>query len=276
MAGRRGHRETAESETRQMNQLHQLWPGYICFPFHRDRYPHQATSAGLQWLNGRQYKMTIRDKGPRTKLTRFAALDWAKKLRGIAQTGLSYTKSQYDIERYRSVRQIAAEIAAANSSGISSTEFVDLFTKEVGYATPKVAIRSAVFSDDRLLLVRQRGEGAWSLPGGWADVGVSPSLVAVREVKEESGYDVTARKLAAVYDQDNSRHGHPPMPFHVYTLFFLCELVAGIAKTSIETDAVSFFAEDRIPRLSLPRVTPKQIAHLFEHQRHPEWPTSFD
>jgi ADP-ribose pyrophosphatase YjhB (NUDIX family) len=220
--------------------------------------------------------MKIPDDGAREKFTRSTVLGWAKKLRGIAQTGLSYTQNQYDIERYRSVRQIAAEIMAADSSGMSSTEFVDLFTSEVGYATPKVAIRAAVFSDNRLLLVRERGEGAWSLPGGWADVGVSPSLVAVHEVKEESGYDVIARKLAAVYDQDNNRHGHPPMPFHVYTLFFLCELVGGTAKTSIETDAVSFFAEDCIPRLSLPRVTPEQITHIFGHYLHPEWPTSFD
>jgi len=96
----------------------------------------------------------------------------------------------------------------------------------------------------------------------------------VREVREESGYEVVARKLAAVYDRD--QHGHPPVPYHVYKLFFLCDPVGGAAQTSIETDAVDFFPEDRIPPLSVERVTPKQIAHLFEHYRHPDWPTSFD
>jgi ADP-ribose pyrophosphatase YjhB (NUDIX family) len=221
-------------------------------------------------------RMKSRNESDRKRLTTSAALGWAKKLQGIAQTGLTYAKDQYDIERYKSVQQIAAEIMATNSSDMSSTEFVDLFRKDIGHATPKVGIRAAVFSDSRLLLVRERNEGTWSLPGGWADIGLSPSVAIVREVKEESGYDVIAQKLAAVYDQDQKRHGHPPMPFHIYTLIFLCELVGGSAETSIETDAVSFFAEDCIPQLSLPRVTNQQIIHLFAHYRHPEWPTSFD
>ncbi len=205
-----------------------------------------------------------------------AAIDWAKRLQAIAQTGLTFTKDQYDIDRYRSVRQIAAEILAANSSGMSPARLIDLMACDVGYATPKVDVRAAVFSDEGILLVRERSDGGWTLPGGWADVGDSPSTAAVREVKEESGYDVVARKLAAVYDRDHARHGHPPVPYHVYKLFFLCDPVGGAAKTSTETDAVSFFAEDRIPPLSLERVTPGQIAHLFDHSRHPEWPTSFD
>jgi ADP-ribose pyrophosphatase YjhB (NUDIX family) len=205
-----------------------------------------------------------------------SVLTWAKKLHAIAQTGLTYAHDQYDIERYQSVRQIAADMLAANSTGLSSTQLIDLFASEVGYATPKIDVRAAVFSDKGLLLVRERSDGGWTLPGGWADVGDSPSVAAVREVKEESGYDVVARKLAAVYDRDHERHGHPPMPHHVYKLFFLCEFVGGEAKTSNETDGVAFFAEDQIPPLSLTRVTPGQIAHLFDHHRHPEWPTSFD
>ena len=205
-----------------------------------------------------------------------AVLDWAKRLQAIAQTGLTYAKDPYDIERYRSVRQIAAEMLAANTSSVSSGKLLELFALDIGYATPKIDVRAAVFSDEGILLVREVSDGAWTLPGGWADVGDSPSLAAVREVKEESGYDVVARKLAAVYDRDHERHGHPAMPYHVYKLFFLCEAVGGAAKTSSETDAVSFFAEDRIPPLSLARVTPQQIAHLFDHHRHPEWPTSFD
>ena len=221
-------------------------------------------------------RMKSGDESAGKSLTTSAALGWAKQLQGIAQTGLTYAKDQYDIERYEHVQQIAAEIMAAHSSDMSATEFRDLFRKDIGYPTPKVGVRAAVFSDGRLLLVRERSDRTWSLPGGWADIGLSPSAAVVREVKEESGYDVKAQRLAAVYDQDQKRHGHPPMPFHIYTLFFLCELVGGNAETSIETDAVSFFAEDSIPQLSLPRVTNQQITHLFAHYRHPEWPTSFD
>ncbi len=229
-------------------------------------------------LQGRRIlmRMKIPDKKARKKDASSAALGWAKRLQAIAQTGLTYAKDQYDIERYRSMGQIAAEMMAAKFSGMSSAKLVDLFACEVGYATPKIDVRAAVFSDKGILLVRERSDGAWTLPGGWADVGDSPSLAAIREVKEESGFDVVARKLAAVYDRDDERHRHPPMPYHVYKLFFICECIGGIAKTSIETDAVSFFAEDHMPSLSLPRVTPEQIAHLFGHYRHPDWPTSFD
>ena len=201
---------------------------------------------------------------------------WAKRLQAIAQTGLTYARDQCDVERYRAVRRIATEMIAACSTAISTAELLDIFNCEVGYATPKIDVRAAVFSQDSLLLVKERSEGAWALPGGWADVGDSPSVAAVRETREESGYDVVARKLAALYDRDHQRHGHPPMAYHVYKLFFICEPVGGMAKPSIETEEVAFFREDRLPNLSVARVTAQQIAHLFGHYRHPEWPTSFD
>ncbi len=211
-----------------------------------------------------------------SKTTSFSTMAWAKRLQAIAQTGLTYARDQYDVERYRAVRRIATEMIAACSTAISSAELLDIFNCEVGYATPKIDVRAAVFSQDSLLLVKERSEGAWALPGGWADVGDSPSVAAVRETREESGYDVVARKLAAVYDRDHQRHGHPPMAYHVYKLFFICEPVGGMAKPSIETEEVAFFREDRLPNLSVARVTAQQIAHLFGHYRHPEWPTSFD
>jgi len=201
-------------------------------------------------------------------------LAWARKLQALAQTGLTYSKDPYDIDRYRNLRQLAAEMMAAGSTIAPPANLVDLFTCEMGYATPKVDVRAAVFAGGQILMVKERSDGGWTLPGGWADVGDSPSGSAVREVKEESGYDVIPRKLAAVYDRD--LHGHPPIPYHAYKLFFVCDLVGGSPQTSVETDGVSFFPEDNIPPLSLSRVTPGQIAHLFDHYRHPEWPTSFD
>jgi ADP-ribose pyrophosphatase YjhB (NUDIX family) len=201
-------------------------------------------------------------------------LAWSKRLQAIAQTGLTYARDHYDLERYEAVRRIAAEMMAAGSGLGNCDPIVDLFARHTGYATPKVDVRAAVFRDGKLLLVQEHEDGLWTLPGGWADVGDAPSVSVVREVKEESGYEVSARKLAAVYDRN--LHGHPPIPFHTYKLFFLCDIIGGSAACSHETDAVALFAEDEIPPLSLTRVTPGQISHLFEHQRHPEWPTTFD
>ena len=201
-------------------------------------------------------------------------LTWAKTLQAIAQTGLTYAKDPYDVQRYESVRLVAAEMMATGSGGQSADLFVNLFKADVGYATPKVDVRAAVFREGRLLLVREREDGRWALPGGWADIGDSPSAAIVREVKEESGYDVKARKLLALLDRN--LHGHPPIPYHAYKIFFLCDLVGGNGHAGQETDVVDFFANDDIPPLSLTRVTPAQITRLFEHFFHPEWPTQFD
>lgn len=201
-------------------------------------------------------------------------LERAQRLQAIAQTGLTYCRDPFDQERYETVRAIAAEIMAGGAGVEDAAPIVDLFRGDTGYATPKVDVRAAVFDGGRLLLVREREDGCWTLPGGWADVGSAPSVNAVREVREESGYEVEVLKLAAVYDRD--RQGHPPIPFHAYKLFFICRLTGGTAAHSNETDGVDFFEEGNLPQLSLTRVTPAQIGHMFDHLRHPEWPASFD
>ncbi|BCL36622.1 NUDIX hydrolase [Nostoc sp. MS1] len=191
-------------------------------------------------------------------------LEWTQKLQAIAQNGLTYSENPFDIERFKQVRAIAAEIMATYSN-VEHNDVLDLFTRELGYATPKVDVRGAVFRDNTILLVKERSDGLWTLPGGWADVGDSPSEVVVREVFEESGYQTRATKVLAVYDRD--RQGHPPFPFYIYKIFFQCELVGGSPSASIETEEVGFFAEDALPELSVGRVTAKQIQRIFQHYR---------
>jgi ADP-ribose pyrophosphatase YjhB (NUDIX family) len=200
-------------------------------------------------------------------------LTWARQLQSHAQAGLAYSRDPYDRERFQALRELAAEIMAHHTQA-DLQALIGLFERETGYATPKVDVRAAVFRDGALLLVREKSDGGWTLPGGWADTGQTPAENVAREVFEESGYRVRAAKLLAVYDR--SRHGHPPIPWYVYKLIFRCELLGGTAAESIETDGAAFFGEGELPPLSLSRVTPAQIARLFEHYRHPEWPTDFD
>jgi ADP-ribose pyrophosphatase YjhB (NUDIX family) len=201
-------------------------------------------------------------------------LTWAQRLLALAQNGLTYCKDPYDRQRYDEIQSLAAEMMANGAGLPDASTIIDLFRNQKGYATPKVDIRAAVFDRDRVLLVKELEDGLWTLPGGWADVGDSPSLAAIRETKEESGYDITVRKLAAVYDRD--KHGHPPIPFHCYKMFFLCELCGGAAANSVETCDAEFFEEDKLPPLSVTRVTPAQLKHMFDHHRNPGLPTSFD
>jgi len=200
-------------------------------------------------------------------------LEWARRLQATAQSGLAFTENPFERERYEEIQQIAAEMMAANSAD-DVDQIVDLFTDEAGYATPKIDVRGVVIDRDKILLVRERRDGRWTLPGGFADVGVSPAENVVKEIREESGYQTRAVKLLAAYDR--SRHPHGPYLYHIYKLFFLCELEGGEAQASIETSEVGFFAEDDLPSLSTPRVTEGQILRMFEHHRHPEWSTDFD
>ncbi|MCB0064944.1 MAG: NUDIX domain-containing protein, partial [Caldilineaceae bacterium] len=156
------------------------------------------------------------------------------------------------------------------------TQVLGLFRQEEGYATPKVDVRGAVFRGNKILLVKERSDGCWTLPGGWADIGDSPAVAVERELVEESGYRTRAIKLLALYDRNHPRHAHPPHLHHIYKLFFRCEIIGGTATTSNETDDVRFFDRAEIPPLSLTRIVPSQIARLFAHYDDPTLPTDFD
>ncbi|MFZ5826245.1 MAG: NUDIX hydrolase [Bacillota bacterium] len=199
---------------------------------------------------------------------------WAQRIQAIAQTGLTYGRDPYDLERYAELRSIAAEILSAHTTA-TPDQWGAALAPERGYPTPKVDIRAVVFdAEERILLVRERAEGLWSLPGGWADAGATPGEMAAREVQEESGYLVRPVKVLAVYDR--ARHPHPPLLWPCYKLFIRCELVGGQAAHSLETDGVGFFAATDLPPLSVGRVTEQQLDRLFEHYRQPDLPTDFD
>ncbi len=201
-------------------------------------------------------------------------LDWAKRLQAVAQNGLTFTENHFDIERYAQIRQIAAEMLA-DKTGVKTQDVLDLFVREKDYATPKVDVRGAAFREGRILLVKECSDGKWALPGGWADVGESPSESVEREVWEESGFTVKAERLAAVYDR--SKHPHRPlMHYHVYKLFFICEITGGEPTTSNETEEVAFFDESSLPELSITKILPEQIAQMFEYHRRAGLPVYFD
>jgi ADP-ribose pyrophosphatase YjhB (NUDIX family) len=197
-----------------------------------------------------------------------------KRLRAIAQTGQTYTKDPYDLERYQELEAMALTLLAKLLD--SPPEVLrSVYLPEKGYPTPKIDVRAGVFKDGRILLVRETADGRWTLPGGWGDEHESPKASIEREVAEESGFVVTAERLVAVKD----RHLHPYTPKRlerIYKLLFLCELTGGEATTSLETDGVDFFSLDELPPLSLGRTLPDDISLLAEYRAAPERPAYFD
>ncbi len=203
-------------------------------------------------------------------------LSWTRELQAIAQTGLAFTRDAYDRERYESLRGLAASIAAAHTDA-SKVRIEGLFADQTGYATPKVDVRGAAFDEQgRVLMVRERADAdRWTLPGGWADVNLTPAENVVKEMREESGLQTQVRKLAAVWDR--TRQGHPGEMFSCYKFFFICDIVGGAAGSGPETSAVDWFALADLPGdLSLGRVLPEQVRRMFAHVGDDALPTDFD
>ncbi|HLN60140.1 MAG TPA: NUDIX hydrolase [Symbiobacteriaceae bacterium] len=201
-------------------------------------------------------------------------LTWVRRIQAIAQTGITYARDPYDRERYEELRHIAAEIIATYAD-LPVEQVAGMLALEKGYPTPKVDVRAVVFdAEGRLLLVRETSDGRWALPGGWADQGETPSEMAVREVYEEAGYEVSPTRLLAVYDKD--RHQPEARLPAIYKIFIRCELAGGAPRTSLETDAVGFFGRHELPPLSAGRTSARQAARMFEYYDQPDLPADFD
>jgi|SRR5687767_12148832 len=199
-------------------------------------------------------------------------LDWAQEIFSLSQSGLTYSGNQYDIERYKRLQEITAEIIASQSE-ISKETVLESFSMQAGYITPKIDVRGAVIRDDKILLIQERADEKWAMPGGWADLGNEPASVAEREVWEESGFRVKAEKVVAVIDANRIQ----PMEFyHAYKIIFLCQLLDGEPRTSYETLAVDFFDPHNLPPLSSYRTNETMIQEVFAHVKDPNRHTAFD
>lgn len=188
-------------------------------------------------------------------------LKWAREIYSLSQSGLTYSKNEFDLNRYRRLQEIAAEMLASQSE-LSEEAVLSSFSMQAGYITPKIDVRGAIIRDGKVLLVRERIDDRWSMPGGWADLGEVPSEMVAREVCEESGFEVRVEKLIAVYDANRIQ----PMEFyHAYKLIFLCALTGGQAANSIETSEVDFFDPGALPPLSESRTNRAMIAEVFAH-----------
>lgn len=200
-------------------------------------------------------------------------LEWIKQIHALARWGLTYSKDPFDLERYEVLQQLSVDMMA-DFANLDKSRIQNLFANEVGYVTPKVDVRGVVFQDGKLLMVQEKWDGRWTVPGGWADIGLSPVEVAVKEVYEESGFEVEAVKIIALLDK--KFYAHPSSPYHIYKIFIRCEITGGQAQTGLESQGVGFYAADQLPELSVQRITAEQIALLFEHYHDPGRATDFN
>ncbi|MEW6566940.1 MAG: NUDIX hydrolase N-terminal domain-containing protein [Chloroflexota bacterium] len=201
-------------------------------------------------------------------------LAWAREIQSLAQTGLHYAHDDFELGRAQRLLEIAADIVGAHAD-LPRQEIRMAFSEQPGYVTPKVDVRGAVFRGDEILLVRESLDGGWTLPGGWADVGESPTEAVEREVREEAGLHVRVARLVGVYDAN--RVEEALSLFHAYKLVFLCQEIGGEPTPSAETSQVAFFPLDRLPEpFSAHRTTPRHVADAFAAHADPDRPAAFD
>lgn len=197
----------------------------------------------------------------------------AKKINSISQTGLTFTKDKFDRERYSELLALSIQILN-NITEIDSKKLEFVFNRDIGYQTPKVGVRAVILRDDKILLVKEKMDGKWSLPGGYADTGMLPSEIAVSEVKEESGFDVKPVRILGLIDYN--KHQERPFPFDIYQLFMECEIIGGKPQTGIETSDVGFFEIHNLPELSERRVTKEQVFQMYALYKDKELKPIFD
>ncbi|ADL53105.1 NUDIX hydrolase [Clostridium cellulovorans] len=188
-------------------------------------------------------------------------IEYARRVQALAQIGLANCNNPYDIERYEELRDISVKLMATYSD--TEIETVrELFARETGYQTPKTVVRSVVFKDGKVLMVQEKADYKWALPGGWSDIGYTPGEVAAKETFEEAGIKVKPVKLLAVFDR--SKHPHLPTSSHVYNIFIQCEMVEGEIKPGLETNDVGFFDRNSLPTLSTARITEDEMEIIFQ------------
>ncbi|MDO4289031.1 MAG: NUDIX hydrolase [Eubacterium sp.] len=200
-------------------------------------------------------------------------LSWAKQLQAIAQAGLAYSKDKYDRERFEQIRSLSVEIMAHYTEA-GEEKIRDLFCGETGYQTPKVDVRAAIFKDDEILLVKESIDGRWSMPGGWADIGLSIKENIAKEAFEEAGLRVVPRQLVGIYDW--VKNTEKPNPFAIYKAVMVCDVEGGAFTPNIETEDAGYFALDKLPPLSSGRTTEALIRQCLTVFKNPEIPPIVD
>ncbi len=188
-----------------------------------------------------------------------------KRIQALAEIGLEFSQNTFDIERYTEIQEIALQLMT-QVTDVPVEKILPVIQDKNGYKTPKVDVRAAVFNEHgQILLIQEKADNRWAMPGGWADVGYSPSEVAVKECFEEAGIKVETTRLLAVLDKQ--KQNMPPAFEYVYKIFLQCKKLDNNISTGSETIGVGWFNENELPELSTPRNTEQQLRKMFQYHR---------
>jgi len=199
------------------------------------------------------------------------------KLQAIAQSGKHYGKDVFDLERYDQLETVAKKLTAKLTNNATPDKLDIFFDADTGYVTPKVDVRAATFKDDKILLVREKSSGEWSIPGGWADIGYSAGEIATKETFEEAGIHTTPKRLIAIKDMQKNHYPKKNLNY-IYKIFFECIPTEDDIHSGVETSDVRYFTLDDALNLnlSLARNMREDFKMVFECHHSNNWETYFD
>ncbi|MDE3743095.1 NUDIX hydrolase N-terminal domain-containing protein [Maribacter polysaccharolyticus] len=201
-------------------------------------------------------------------------LEWVKRIKALADTGLVYAEDEYNKERYEELRELSLRLLG-HMARQPLPVLNDFFMPDVDYPTVKVDVRGFVLNDaGHILMAKEKVDGKWTIPGGWADIGFTPAEVAVKEIEEETGLQCSVNRLLAVYDK--RMHPHPPQPFYIYKLVFLCHVEKGKLQHGFDMDGAAFFDIEALPELSTDRILDSQLHHLYTMVKNKDTNVYFD
>ncbi|MCC4214675.1 NUDIX hydrolase N-terminal domain-containing protein [Leeuwenhoekiella parthenopeia] len=187
-------------------------------------------------------------------------LNQIKKIKSLAEAGLVFNKENYDAERYEELRAISLEMMSILAD-VKVEQLSDFFLPETDYPTPKVDVRGLILNENKeVLLVKETVDGKWTLPGGWADIGLTPKENVLKEIEEETGFKAEVKRLLAVLDK--REYPHPPQTHYVYKLCFLCEIIEGSFDPNFDIGEVGWFDINNLPELSADRILKEQLLNL--------------
>lgn len=189
-------------------------------------------------------------------------LNQIKKIKSLAEAGLVFNKENYDAERYEELRAISLEMMSILAD-VKVEQLSDFFLPEADYPTPKVDVRGLILNENKeVLLVKETVDGKWTLPGGWADIGLTPKENVLKEIEEETGFKAEVKRLLAVLDK--REYPHPPQTHYVYKLCFLCEITEGSFDPNFDIGEVDWFDINNLPELSPDRILKEQLQTLYD------------
>ncbi|WP_278000009.1 NUDIX hydrolase N-terminal domain-containing protein [Halocatena marina] len=162
-------------------------------------------------------------------------------LRLLARDGLRFSDDPYDRERYTRLMELV-ETYYAKTLELPEDAVQERLQRNLGCS---LSAGAATFDgDEQILLMKRTDNDKWGLPGGLVEPHESPPEAAVRETREETGYEINLLEMTTVNFRKPGEDGLPHRHVH---FVYRSEIIGGMAHLSAEGQELKHWRLDRVP-----------------------------